>query len=53
MKNWKTTLLGLMAIAIQAIIQGIADGKIDFTQLAPTMVLALGLTNAKDSSPRD
>lgn len=53
MKNWKTTLLGLAAIAIQAILQAIASGQIDVAQLAPTITLALGLLNAQDTKPKE
>jgi hypothetical protein len=53
MKNWKTTLLGLLAVAVQAVLQAIASGQIDFSQLAPTAVLALGLFKAKDVEEKE
>lgn len=53
MKNWKTTLLGLLAVALQAILQAIASGQISVEQLAPTVALALGLLNAQDSKPKE
>ena len=53
MKNWKTTLLGILAVAVQAIIQAIAQGQVKLPELAPTAFIAAALSYAKDAKPSD
>ena len=53
MKNWKTTIFGILAVAVQAILQAIAQGQIKLPELAPTALVAVALKYAKDAKSSD
>lgn len=53
MNNWKTTLLGLLAVVVQAVLQAISSGQVKLPELAPTAIIAIGLKQAKDASSKD